>query len=1189
LPEEPYGIWKAQAALVGGEPDLALSALSSTAESRWSDFYVVLSQIVKGTTEKEFPQTDEDTRALPTWLQLNPGHPNATEVAARLMEAKTAIPIADLLFNERTPPNGAWAPAGVGDDGDESWPKAVAAVLPSKEATWKDRTTAYIALAEQTTDNILKAGFLSIAARFAEQDGDSREQALELYLRAQELDPDQPTPQTGAIRLMRTLGAWQELADQLAEGIQADSDGVHAQTALHERAMILEHRLKDLGGAGETLAELTERDSEDVAANWSDIRLAFRFGDWQRVIRGLTKLGTLCLDEAHLFSLMRGEVYLFAVGNYDRALHAFEHAALSRDDVIAQSARLYSFFVLYQLGDTGALVQALEEEHGKAAEGTKEMWLPELLEIGRAERGTEEIFDLLVQPGEPDAYHLFWQLIAGGDRPGSSAVSQPMRRLANSAPRGDIAGSCRAAAALYQDVSPLSDEAFHMSDLESPQALWHVADRIGAEDDPVTRAQIYQKRAEMAEEHDDLEWIDWMQLCADAKEEAGDTEGALAALDLALERSPGHLGLLGTKTHLLFNAGKYAECVDAYRSQANSFFDKNEKASCLAKAADILGAKLDDKDTAEKFCQEALNIVPGHAETNTVLIWIYRSKGDDESIARLFKERIDGEEDAGALVALYQEQADQFFASDDFEGALRALDNLLELAPDGCPAYLTKIEILDTLERWEDAVETMRLYMLKTDDPVEVRNMSWRASHVISEQLGDVKTAMSWLEQLITGGDRHPETERKLIALAKKAGNFELAADALSRLAGLLNDETEQIQAMLDEAKIRLEKLFDDDRADEIVNEILAVRPAHLPTLKFYAQFGEQDRVSSALGVGIDVVRDLVNVNPIDLNLVNKLRLLAKLRGEEDLLFLCDDVITLLSGDDAEPWPGDLVPSSELDSEMLRHFFVHPNEISTAARMTEMVGAVSGEVYANREHIPRVSKETRIALKSGDPVVRWVHAWAGLLGYKKAQVHRTGEDFSGVVALPDSVPAVGINPSVTSPLSAKHRFFLARNIWRSARGFSVFEEGDVSGPCQWVVAVAAAIVGERIELPLPTDADIVSGVKKAMPRRLRRGLADPSHLLLQEDRRSLRAWATAISYSADRFGLLAATRLVEVIPLIIEEVAGSSGLKKYRENPRDTLTKVPRCMEILRFALSKKYLDARRKVGLTVRNGGAGR
>jgi hypothetical protein len=48
-------------------------------------------------------------------------------------------------------------------------------------------------------------------------------------------------------------------------------------------------------------------------------------------------------------------------------------------------------------------------------------------------------------------------------------------------------------------------------------------------------------------------------------------------------------------------------------------------------------------------------------------------------------------------------------------------------------------------------------------------------------------------------------------------------------------------------------------------------------------------------------------------------------------------------------------------------------------------------------------------------------------------------------------------------------------------------------------------------------------------------------------------------------------------------------LKKYGQDPRDTLIKIPRCMELLRFALSKKYLDARRKVGLTVRDDGAGR
>ena len=108
-----------------------------------------------------------------------------------------------------------------------------------------------------------------------------------------------------------------------------------------------------------------------------------------------------------------------------------------------------------------------------------------------------------------------------------------------------------------------------------------------------------------------------------------------------------------------------------------------------------------------------------------------------------------------------------------------------------------------------------------------------------------------------------------------------------------------------------------------------------------------------------------------------------------------------------------------------------------------------------------------------------------------------------------------------------------------------------------------------------------------MPRRLRRSLTEPCNDLLKENRQTLRAWSQAISYSADRFGLLAATRIAEVIPCIVEEEAGEKGLKSFNRDPGETVMKIPRCRELLRFMLSGEYLAARNQLNLRVSEPGA--
>ncbi len=178
-------------------------------------------------------------------------------------------------------------------------------------------------------------------------------------------------------------------------------------------------------------------------------------------------------------------------------------------------------------------------------------------------------------------------------------------------------------------------------------------------------------------------------------------------------------------------------------------------------------------------------------------------------MAKLLEERIALESDPDRLQALYEEQADQFLAMDDFDGAIGALDQLIGLAPAAISAYVTKIEILATMDRWNEVIGTIRRFIEGTDDAVEARNMSWRAADIIADQIGDVGAALPWLEQLVASGDQHPDTERRMAALAERAENWELALASLGRLEALLDSESERVELKVKQATIRLERLFD--------------------------------------------------------------------------------------------------------------------------------------------------------------------------------------------------------------------------------------------------------------------------------------------------------------------------------------------------------------------------------------------
>ena len=59
--------------------------------------------------------------------------------------------------------------------------------------------------------------------------------------------------------------------------------------------------------------------------------------------------------------------------------------------------------------------------------------------------------------------------------------------------------------------------------------------------------------------------------------------------------------------------------------------------------------------------------------------------------------------------------------------------------------------------------------------------------------------------------------------------------------------------------------------------------------------------------------------------------------------------------------------------------------------------------------------------------------------------------------------------------------------------------------------------------------------------------------------------------------------------MVLAQAAGESALTKYRRDPVSTIQKIPRCMELLKFVISERYLNARRQMGLTLSQQGADR
>ncbi len=1162
LAKYDHPFFKAELALHAGRPDLVPALLAEAPDDERSIMHDVLQELSHAVDEPA-PREDAQLDDMVTWFLTNPGDAQSAEVARRIAQTQSDLLVAQLATAESTTAPWTWSTLRTSEE-DSTWWSAVDAVLGQDHLPPPSRSDAYREWGDRLSNSKLKAAVYALAARLNEQHPDRVDDALDLYEKVTELHTSYLPAQNAIFRLLRAHGRTQDLAGRLAENADVKSGLNSVPATLYERAFVLEQEVKDSIGAAEIYMDLSMRDPLDVTAVWAAVRLAFRSADFALMLRRLEHLIDLCPKDAPRLHLIFGEVLFHVTNRPQQALSHFEKAAKTEDAIIAQTARLYRLFILRQIDDLDVLDHSLQEEALSAPAELVNMFMPALLDVGWAARGANAIAEIINPHEELTLSKLFWLLMVGVNSPDPLAVPKSLCDLANALPTGGIANSCHTAAALLLNEQPAVKFNPDEPDLGSPDILWHVADRLENDDDPLLRLSLYAEQAEQVKGTDDDQWVDWMLYLSEAQEDNGATEAAHQTVLAALEKAPEHPGLLDAQGRLAQALGLHQEAAQSFEKLARFFISGKEKANLLAAAALIQFERLDNAQEAESLGREALFHSPESIEAHDVLVRVLRARGDEPGLIALTEHRLSAQQDTQQAVVALQNKTDELLLTKDYQEALEPIDQLLSLTPKNLVVHQTKIDILLKLEQWENAIAAMLDYIAVVTEPTEIRSTTWQAAELIADKLVNPDEALSLLGELIASGDRHPENERRAVALARRLGKWEEAVDSLSRLAALVDDPLERSKAQSEEAKIRLEKLYDVDGAAAMIDDILAYAPGDVTALRLSKQFRDPEETEHALDIAVNSIRHELRENPADEDLIIDLKEIARLKKDDELAGICQSAIDTLTNVLPEEIWGQPFPKPQPDHLLIANCVAHRDERCAAADLVRMTSSIAGDEMTGGDFLAPPQGATLFDRDPADPIRRWVHTLARLLDS------------------PDEMPRVHVSSELNPPLQAQDRFFVARTLYRHIQGLGRFPEGDTIGPIRWVLAVTAVVLGDKVDLPMPTDRNVVISAHKAISRKTRRRLMPFCEKLVEEGRDTLRAWGKAISYSADRFGLLAAMQLPQLMPLIIEDSAGPAGVDRFNSDATGAIANNPRCLALLSFFLSEEYQQAVHAIGFTI-------
>jgi tetratricopeptide (TPR) repeat protein len=289
-------------------------------------------------------------------------------------------------------------------------------------------------------------------------------------------------------------------------------------------------------------------------------------------------------------------------------------------------------------------------------------------------------------------------------------------------------------------------------------------------------------------------------------------------------------------------AGKWPELADVLRRRAALARDPGERASLLARRAQVLLEHLESPEDAAATLRHARTIAPEDPGLADLLVTALVKAGRDREAAAILEGRIAAAADGsirskGELAALHIRLAQlRLDKMNDRAGARTAIDDALKLVPEH-PTALAVLAQLAQSEEDPRAFADAKLREAEHAKDEDVKIAAFVAAGDALGNLGDIPAASAAYERVLALRPYHADATWALAGLSEKGGDLDAAARLLEKK---LEDETlvppEKARLLTQLAGLS-RKAGVDPAAERRLLEALGTVPDHLPALVALSDF----------------------------------------------------------------------------------------------------------------------------------------------------------------------------------------------------------------------------------------------------------------------------------------------------------------------------------------------------------------
>lgn len=711
--------------------------------------------------------------------------------------------------------------------------------------------------------------------------------ALEAWLRADELDPNDLETLRALAYLYRQTQSWEELSQTLRRIIEVGqiSGGVGEDELIELFAQLgqlegeILGRVDDAVGAWRSVLAL---DATDFRALNALEQLFTREGRWEETIEVLEKRALVVEDEASRIDTMlqAAAIWEEKVENLERASEVYERVRAADASNVIASERLEAIYRAQYKWEPLAEILLERVEQREDAQDRIDI-LGAVAKIYEEELGDQESAFVILQAAFREDY-------------AHEQTAKELERLATAA------GKWQELLADYSEVV----QGLESEDADQACNLWVKIGRWYGEHLSHVDWAIHSIQQALRINHEHLLALgaladfqrqrgSWAELIETLQKHAGletrpdkkvalyldlanllETQmqqpmQAIAAYQSALEADGTSMDALTSLERLYRQHQLWEQLIDVLGRMADLRPDDQEVVRLKLEIGQLWDERMIDSGQAINAYREVLDTDPQNQAALRALEHLYEKTGQSEAYLEVLEAQLDASPTDAEQISLYERMASAWEERfGQLDRAAECYEKIVAVDDRNYAAYRELERLYQQDEKWEALVDTFRNHIMTAPDAQTRVDLFCAMGRVYEQELQDYDRAIEAYNDVL---DSDPDEPRALDALGRlyeQISEWYRAIDVMGQLVKTTDDPGKQVDLYHRIGRITYAHLDDVGQAEEYFLRALTIDAAHVPTME------QLVRLYSDRGDWMKAAQMMVRAESHTQNLLDKVRLL---------------------------------------------------------------------------------------------------------------------------------------------------------------------------------------------------------------------------------------------------------------------------------------------------------------------------